>query len=449
MRMRALGRIAATTALAAVASLVTASGAQSADYTVRNPAFTLPATPDAVFNNPRSGDPDKINNRLVDLIDHAKPGTRISGSMYSFTDGRVRSALIAAYREGVKVQLVLDSDALKKPTQDWYSQTNRDVDQDGSEFAPLLKELGSDRSKDSFVYVCPRNRGCIGARTEAEIGKNPINHNKFFLFEETAGVRDVVFQSSANLVESQRLKFFNNAVTVPSPELYATYSGYFQDLQTFSTNALGETHVVNEGTPDEKEVADKDYYGNRPPAAGTPYAAYFSPREESSTPGVHNDSVLDMLAPVSCAGGATKVRVAMYAFTRLAVAERLAELKAAGCKVYVFLNDEPGSIGSAVRAKLKAANLNHLGTCNADPRFGLHSKYLLVEGTYGGTPNKSLVFTGSHNYTQPSLRGHDETVVKIDDQGVYGKFEDNFDRELNGFPGYDPARTGLCTPMAA
>ncbi len=146
-----------------------------------------------------------------------------------------------------------------------------------------------------------------------------------------------------------------------------------------------------------------------------------------------------MLAPVECAGGATKIRVAMYAFTRLEVAKRLTALRKGGCKVYVVLNDETDgsskTIGTEVRQKLKAGGLNVLSACDPETALGLHSKYLLIEGTYAGTPGRSLVLTGSHNYTHPSLRGHDETVLKIDDYGVYSKFEANFEDDIYSYPG--------------
>ncbi|MET9323463.1 phospholipase D family protein [Streptomyces sp. NPDC003038] len=158
-----------------------------------------------------------------------------------------------------------------------------------------------------------------------------------------------------------------------------------------------------------------------------------------------------MLKPVSCAGGTTKIRVGMYAFTRHQIADRLVELRAAGCQVYVFMNDEDGSIGSTVLGKLKDGRLNAVAGCyqpaptDTEPNkgFGLHSKYLLIEGTYDNLPNRTLVFTGSQNYTYPSLRGHDETILEIDHARVYQDFENNFDDVLSGLG----TKTGVCTAL--
>lgn len=433
MRMRALGRIAAATALAVAASVLTASGAQSADYVVRNPGFVPPAAATATFNDPKAGAPDEIKNHLIDLVDHAVPGTAITGSVWVFNDNELGSAFVAAHKRGVKVRLILDSNALPDPTKDWLDPVNLTPASSTSEFKKLAAQLGVDRSKDSFVYVCPRGRGCAGARPKELIGKETINHNKFFLFEKVGTVSNLVVQSSANLTATQLGQYYNNAVTLPSQPLYAEYANYFKDLLAHSSDALGSPN-----------------YGAQARTAGE-YTAYFSPRQESpgTTPATDpaTDPVLEFLAPVDCTAG-TKIRVGMYAFTRTQVADRLVELRKAGCAVYVFLNNEPGNTGTVVLDKLRGGGLSGLASCDTvsaeDPakRFGLHSKYLLIEsGNVGDANRKTVVYTGSQNYTYPSLRGYDEAVVKIEnDEAVYGRFEHNFDDVLSGLG----VKTGIC-----
>jgi phosphatidylserine/phosphatidylglycerophosphate/cardiolipin synthase-like enzyme len=58
---------------------------------------------------------------------------------------------------------------------------------------------------------------------------------------------------------------------------------------------------------------------------------------------------------------------------------------------------------------------------------GVHSKYLLVNADYLGRRQR-LVWTGSHNYTGPALRGNDEALLKIDDRAVYDAFRANWQR---------------------
>ncbi|WP_328540287.1 phospholipase D-like domain-containing protein [Streptomyces sp. NBC_00344] len=55
----------------------------------------------------------------------------------------------------------------------------------------------------------------------------------------------------------------------------------------------------------------------------------------------------------------------------------------------------------------------------------MHSKYLLIDGMYDGTANK-LVWTGSHNYSGPSLRENDEALLKVDDSAYHDAYVSNF-----------------------
>lgn len=97
-------------------------------------------------------------------------------------------------------------------------------------------------------------------------------------------------------------------------------------------------------------------------------------------------------------------------------------------------NGESGNLGTTVKNAL-AYKLDLAARCwgtapNGDGTtrsIGIHSKYLLIEGTYLGAANRKLVFTGSHNYTYPNLRSHDETLLKIDDPAVHDAFKANFE----------------------
>lgn len=143
---------------------------------------------------------------------------------------------------------------------------------------------------------------------------------------------------------------------------------------------------------------------------------------------------MSLLNNVDCAGGATQIRIGMYAFTRLQVADKLVALKNAGCRVELLHNGEDGNLGTAVQTSI-AGRLTYAARCSgtavdgtgASRTIGIHSKYMLIEGTYLGGANRKLVFTGSHNYTIPNLRANDETLLKIDDPGVYDAFKANFE----------------------
>lgn len=56
----------------------------------------------------------------------------------------------------------------------------------------------------------------------------------------------------------------------------------------------------------------------------------------------------------------------------------------------------------------------------------IHSKYLLLEGSYAGEPGARWVLTGSPNFNQTSLRRNDEAMVKTNLGPVYEQYKDNF-----------------------
>ncbi|MFD8987277.1 phospholipase D-like domain-containing protein [Streptomyces goshikiensis] len=390
------------------AALLEAPGAVAADDTV---ALT------ATFNDPAgtAAQQDAIRNQLISLVNRTPAGAEISGSMYLFTDGGVSNALISAKKRGVKVRLIVDGDAV--------AATGPDGKATGSEYATLAAAtgLGTDLAADSWVLACPATRGCVGNRNLGGGDDGAINHNKFMLFSKVGATEKVVFQTSANLTTSQRRNLFNNAVTIPDAGsgLYASYLAYWQDLRGYgaSGNGLATYYKTTDAGP------YKTYFFPRQEKAGTTYA---------TDPGT--DTVVSLLNNVDCAGGATKVRIGMYAFTRTQVADKLVGLKAAGCRVELLHNGEDGNLGDGVRDAI-AGRLDHTARCagtatdaaGAARAIGIHSKYLLIEGTYLGGAHRKLVFTGSHNYTYPNLRSHDETVLKIDDAAVYDAFAANFD----------------------
>ncbi len=61
----------------------------------------------------------------------------------------------------------------------------------------------------------------------------------------------------------------------------------------------------------------------------------------------------------------------------------------------------------------------------ADP-WVLHSKYLLVEGTYLDVKDSKWVLTGSHNYTYPALRDNDEAMLRIESATIHDQYRANF-----------------------
>ncbi|MFF0741041.1 phospholipase D-like domain-containing protein [Streptomyces sp. NPDC004111] len=387
-RTKRMWLMGAGAALVAVAVPVTAFAGSVPE------AAAAAVTTTATFNDPAgdSAAQSRIRDHVKGLIEGAPAGATITAGLYSFTDTQVSGALADAKKRGVNVKIVIDN-----------ASTG-----DGGQYDTLKTALGTDQSKGSFVTNCGVNRGCIGSRElVAGSGDGSINHNKFWLFSETGGTKNVVVQASANMTSLQRTDLFNNAVTIVDAGLYGIYQKYFADLATRQVN--------------------NDYY--QTPSSGA-YKTYFFPRKEAAGKKWNDDASTDtvslILGNVDCAAG-TEVRVAANLFSRREVAEKLVSMKTAGCKV--LLAGDGGTSMSEDVTKILSGKLTERVEC-AEARpgknpVGLHSKYVLVNGSYEGKTGRKLVFTGSHNYSYAALRANDETLLKIDNAALYDQFKEN------------------------
>ncbi|MGW6240724.1 phospholipase D-like domain-containing protein [Streptomyces sp. NPDC055094] len=377
-------------------------------------ASAAPVTTGAFFNDPAgtAAQRDRIRNHVVSLIDGSPAGGSISLSLYTFTDDSVREALIAAKERGVAVRAILDYKSHETVTA-------------GGEYENLAAGLGTDRTRPSWVMSCPSNRSCVGNRT---IGSRAIDHNKFFLFSRTGGAEKVVVQTSANMTGTQRTDLFNNAVTIADPGLHDNYAAYFSDQLKYGASGPGLA----------------TYYRTPSSATDPAYKTYFFPRRETSGTDYRKDPATDtvklLLDKVACSPTRrSEVRMAANLFYRDQIASKLVAMKKAGCLVYLAGDGNPNGGGTGVPSlgrtvtSLVSGKLTQRVECWEDPptsgapKIGLHSKYVLVKGTYEGVANKKIVWTGSHNYSWQALRSNDETLLKIDDAVIHDQYKANHD----------------------
>ena len=378
-----------------------------------------------VFNDPN--DPAKmrvISDKFKALIASADPGSSIYIVMYEFHDPTIADALKAAKSQRkVNVQIIADFESTRysdgTPNLTW---TDR-----------LKKTFGTNKlyPSPSWVMTCPEYKACIGP------GK--LMHNKFALFSGVGG-KKVVFQSSSNLYRNAvggGDGNWNNAVAVVGDvgrtagstgpaTLYDSYFRYFGDLKNYRrTN--DQYNKYNDWGNEYGKF--KPYYF---PRAGT----------DAST-----DTIMNVLNNVDCARRdnvttgtsihQTIVRVAMAHFFRREIADKLQSMDNDGCYVEVVYRKD--SVPDIARLGSVSDYVDDVLTKSSGPYNGirswyfvdteantLHSKYLTIEGNYVGAKDMKLVWTGSHNYTYPALRGNDEVLLRIFDNGVHDAFRQNF-----------------------
>ncbi|MFG1710838.1 phospholipase D-like domain-containing protein [Nonomuraea sp. M3C6] len=360
---------------------------------------------EAVFNDPVS-DRNAIQNRIVQLIEGADPGSTIRMSMFYATDATIPNALIAARNNGRNVQVVFDKKMAGTAI-----------------YTSLAGALGENLGASSWVLACPAGRGCIGDR--ALYGSVSLNHNKFFLFSSTGGTTNVVVQSSANLHTGRDgLGGWNSALVLAgNTGIYDAYSAYFTDLKNRNV--------------------DNNYYDTRPPVTSGNAKAHFYPREEGTSQPTDpaEDTLSTVLDHVACTGNSTVgtadgthrtiVRVAMGIFSRTHLAQKLLGLDKAGCYVEVAMTYNKGSasevtsMNELVKTTGAYNGINVRYYCNADSVW-IHSKYLLVEGKYYGVPDRKIIWTGSHNWSWNSLRQADEALLQLEDNTIFDRFRSNY-----------------------
>ncbi len=349
----------------------------------------------ALFNVPADdGTRDRrIEDEIVALADGAPAGAYIRGAMFTWTSPVVPQALARAAARGVIVRLAIDREGA--------GGANQAADN------AAVKAIRAGGLDD--VTWCGTSSASV-AGSSACIGNfsNSINHNKFFTFSTSGSRKRVVLVTSQNLTFSQN-NLFNNAVVVSEDyDLYDHFVRYFNDLRAERKN--------------NNYADDVDGYYKSPTTAVT---VYHFPRANVDTV-AHN-----ALSFVTTFESGCVVEVVEASFTdpRTAVADQLLRIAQLGCKVRIVFS----SMGAQVRAILtRSANVtlkkyDDREASNIDGReISVHSKYLVLTGNYNGSAGRSIVFTGSHNLTGPSLGNHDETLMKIEHPGVSASFRSNF-----------------------
>jgi phosphatidylserine/phosphatidylglycerophosphate/cardiolipin synthase-like enzyme len=325
-----------------------------------------------IFNSPVSGAAkrDAISTRIARLIAGTPKGERIAVAMYHFSSLDTASQLLAAARRGVSVQVVLDDESRS------YAAYRR-----------LRRGLGGNTDKPSWVVVCEKDHGCIGPE---------FNHNKFFLFSGTGGAEDMVVQTSANATDGARDTQWNDALVLQDAAVYTAYLAYFHDL-------AAQHHTA-------------DYH--RTVQAGKYRLDFF--------PWAKGDPISQALDQVSCAGG-TRLRLSLGHFTWGPIARRLWKLDDAGCRVQIVFDIVgPVALHALTRKGGKGGDPETRYLTEGGRTTYAHSKYLLIDGTYQGRPQK-IVFTGSNNYTTVGFHGHDEAMITVADPQLEAEYAANFD----------------------
>jgi hypothetical protein len=314
------------------------------------------------FNDPTgsAADQHRILSAIVGNIAGAPPGSVIRIATMKIDIDEVLDTLVEAHDCGVGVRVLVPGKAWTQPG------TLR-----------LRAALGTEVDADSYI------RSCRGSCTTA--GSGGIMHVKSYLFSAVGDVRNVTMYSSSNLTQTQATRRWNDAYQIVANQaVHRSARRYFDKL------ALDQ--------PTTFSAVD----------SSRGFRQYYFPSPSS----FH----LDILERTRCWSddGPTSIDFSISIWKQVSVAERLADLHDAGCRVRVLL-----SLDKIDRAVLRTLLRERVPTRVQSMSAGenaTHSKYIAIRGRHGGE-TVSTVYCGSSSVSYFSThRANNNMLRRVDDQ---------------------------------
>jgi phosphatidylserine/phosphatidylglycerophosphate/cardiolipin synthase-like enzyme len=370
------------------------------------------------FNNPHvAKDRYRIESRLLRTLRHVPKGEFVRIAIYSFDRIPVANAILAAHRRGVHIQMLLNDH------------------QDTKAMKMVRAALGTNRWGKDFIYKCKS-----GCRSVADQYRNL--HSKFYTFTKAGKSRNVLVVGSHNFTRNAVRHQWNDA--------------YFMS---------GDKALFDQFTATFKSMKH-DYNTNQPPLhfCGVPQGAACDDSVDKHTNWIFpkrstpsDDLVLKMLGKIQCltpdgAGGQVRTHLVLSMHTMRGargnyLASAIRNKWAEGCDFRVSY----GLIGYHTKQILGAStargriplrstgldyhpdddfDLNHDGDDDVILDYYTHQKYFVIQGTYNGVPNTSMVLTGSSNWASLGT-AEDEVFFTVRGAATAKKYVKNFDSFWN------------------
>jgi phosphatidylserine/phosphatidylglycerophosphate/cardiolipin synthase-like enzyme len=381
---------------AALASALTAVALVAA------PAMAWAPAEGPLFNNPKGSLAAKyrLQLRVEKAIRNAVPGSKIRIATYLLDRKASSDALINARKRGVSVQVVMDGRIDTPPSRNLQRVLNADNGKAGLKWGP----------DQSFAVQCAGS--CRGG------APNQAMHAKFFAFSRTGTANNVVMVSSANLNKGGALLGYNDLfTTVGVPSTFALYERVHAEMAR--DQADGDPYVVHREGRFETQIFPKRG-ANR-----------------------ESDPTYQILNRVRCSGatggagrnGHTVIRVSMFHWSGergVYLANKLLALDRAGCLVSVMYGAPSAEVSRILRDSAHRGGIALYDSRvdrNGDghPELRVHTKYMLITGSYGGDTSSWQVLTGSQNWVAQSLTGGDENTLQINSRAGHARYVNNFD----------------------
>jgi phosphatidylserine/phosphatidylglycerophosphate/cardiolipin synthase-like enzyme len=337
---------------------------------------------EAQFTHPDPGQPDStLGDLIIELLEASPDDAVVRAAFFTFSHEPLAQAFADAMDRGVDVQMVLGNTSRYPGGGDWTA-------------VALLRDYLGDA-----LTICREGQtvgGCMGEN---------LHHNKFVTFSELSdGSRHVVLQSSGNPTNFQRTQYDNIVTVYNDQPLYEAFTDYWKDLQTEQLNP--DYNRIEEGELD--------------------ITVYFSPFSEGEDDPVY--PVYEDISRIDCErGGEVYLAMAFFTDYRAPIAQRLRRMDQEGCQIHALLrHSDINSPGQEIMGLLNQGDVD-LGYFPEEEEIQLHSKYLVYRGVYRDEEEeKSVVWTGSHNYTFSALYRNDEVLMRIVDDTLFEEFREDW-----------------------
>jgi hypothetical protein len=324
----------------------------------------------AVFSSPldRNGGRE-ILSQVYRSIYASPKGSTIRLVVWNFADPAITTALIAAFKRGVRVQVVVAESVRNKQ---WFR----------------IRDALSRNTRDkSFAVRC--HNAC---RTDRY-----VMHAKIFLFSQAGQRRNVSMFGSTNLTKAAGNRQWNDQVTTANKGLYDFF------VKTFKEYAADR--VVSTGN---------DIYDNGR------YRVVLFPVDETNP-------VAQALEKVKChppqgrKGRRTVVRIAIAGWFDefgLNIARQVRRLWDNGCDLRIVTTLAGRKINRVLKQRYGRGRVPiRQVTIDKDkdriPEYYMHMKSIAVDGYYDGE-RRHMLFTGSPNWSGEA-RSSDEVWVTVRD----------------------------------
>jgi phosphatidylserine/phosphatidylglycerophosphate/cardiolipin synthase-like enzyme len=325
----------------------------------------------AVFSSPLDGDGREILSQVYRSILASPKGSTIRIVVWNFADPAITTALIAAKKRGVRVQVVVAESVKNK------------------QWGRIRKVLSKNSEDGSFAVRC--HNACRTNRS--------VMHAKIFLFSRAGQRRHVSMYGSTNLTTAAGNRQWNDQVTTANKGLYDFF------VQTFEEYAADEAVTTN----------DDGYARGR-------YSVVLFPVPDTNPIAAALEKVKCHPPQGSGDNRRTVVRIAIAGWFDefgLRIARQVRRLWDNGCDLRIVTTLAGRRINRVLKQRYGRGRVPiRQVTVDKDndgiPERYMHMKSLAVDGHYDGDPRAHVLFTGSPNWSDAASRS-DEVWVTVRD----------------------------------